>query len=239
MAIRSILHEYRDGATALRASVSWDDARAEPVPGVLVAHAWRGRTDFEDQKAVALAKLGYVGFALDLYGAGVTGRSPDECRELMQPFIEDRQLLQRRMHLALTELRALTTVDNQRTAAIGYCFGGLCVLDLARSGADVNGVVSLHGLLNPPDGDKSQRIRSRVLIMHGWDDPMASPNDVLALARELSARDADWQVHAFGNTLHAFTNPAAADPESGLQYSALADSRSWQGTKNFLDEAFS
>ena len=239
MAIRSIHHEYHDGATALRASVSWDDARTEPVPGVLVSHAWRGRTDFEDQKAIVLAKLGYVGFALDLYGAGVTGRTPEECRKLMQPFIADRQLLLRRMQLALAELRALATVDKLRTAAIGYCFGGLCVLDLARSGADVNGVVSLHGLLTPPVGERTQRIRSRILIMHGWDDPMAGPDDVLALTRELSARGADWQVHAFGNTLHAFTNPAAADPENGLQYDALADSRSWQGTRNFLDEVFS
>lgn len=238
MTIRTALHDYYDGTTHLRASVAWDDARRAPLPGVLVAHAWRGRTEFEDQKAIALAELGYVGFALDMYGAGISGTSPAENAALMQPFLDDRAMLQRRMQLALAELCSLEQVDEQQTAAIGFCFGGLCVLDLARSGANVDGVVSFHGLLDPPGNTGDKRIRAQVLLMHGWDDPMAKPEAVIALGRELSAQQADWQLHAFGNTLHAFSNPAAADPDNGLQYDANADRRSWLGMQHFLNEVF-
>lgn len=238
MAIQTTQLDYRDGDTALRATVAWDDGAAGPRPGVLVSHAWRGRTRFEDDKAVALAKLGYTGFALDLYGAGVTGNSIEENRRLMRPLLEDRALLQRRMQLALGEMRALESVDPARVAAIGFCFGGLCALDLARSGADVGGVASFHGLLKPPGNTARNSITAKVLVMHGWDDPMATPDAVLALCEELSSQQADWQLHAFGRTLHAFTNPAAADPASGLEYNSAADQRSWRLLQDFLQECF-
>ena len=129
-------------------------------------------------------------------------------------------------------------VDRKRVAAMGYCFGGLCVLDLARTGADIRGVASFHGLFAKPGNTDENRITARILVMHGWDDPMATPDQVLQLADELSLQDADWQIHAYGNTMHAFTNPAANDPAFGTVFSESAERRSWQNLQLFLAEIF-
>jgi dienelactone hydrolase len=157
----------------------------------------------------------------------------------MQPYMDDRALLQGRMALALRVARSQPEVDAGRLAAIGFCFGGLCVLDLARSGADVDGVVSFHGLVTPPGNTRGNRIQAKVLVLHGWDDPMARPEALLALGHELTAMQADWQIHAYGNAMHAFTNPAANDPDFGTVYQADADRRSWKSTRAFLAELFS
>ncbi len=238
MSLRHRVIEYKDGETLLEGRLAWDDASGAARPGVLVAHAWGGRGTLEDGKADRLAGLGYAALALDLYGKGRRGSGPDENAALMQPFLDDRGLLQRRMHAALGTLRAQPEVDAGRVAAIGFCFGGLCVLDLARTGADVAGVVSFHGLFAPPGNTAGNTIRARILALHGWDDPMAQPDSVLALADELSSMGADWQLHAYGNTLHAFSNPAANDPGMGTVYDAAADRRSWQAMTNFLGEIF-
>jgi dienelactone hydrolase len=238
LVIRTGQIEYRDGDVVLQAHIAWDDALTTPVPGVLVSHAWRGRSEFENGKAEKMAELGYVGFALDLYGKGILGNNPDENRALMQPLLDDRETLQRRMQLALQELRKQNIVDAGRTAAIGFCFGGLCVLDLARTGADLEGVVSFHGLFGAPGNTTGNKITARILALHGWDDPMATPDQVVALAAELTGMEADWQLHGYGRTMHAFTNPLADDPDNGLQYSIDADRRSWQSMKNFLMELF-
>ena len=156
----------------------------------------------------------------------------------MQPLRDDREMLQRRMTLALDAIRKQREVDAARIAAMGFCFGGLCVLDLARTGADVAGVASFHGLFDKPGNTDSNRIQAKVLVMHGWDDPMATPEQVNALAAELTGMGADWQIHAYGNTMHAFTNPAADDPDFGTVYSPEADHRSWQSLQLFLAEIF-
>jgi dienelactone hydrolase len=228
--------DYRDGPQALQGFMCLDAAAPGRLPGVLVAHTWRGRSEYEENKARELAALGYAGFALDLFGKGVLGTSLEQIRALIQPFMDDRSLLQRRMQLALEEIRAQDEVDESRVAAIGFCFGGLCVLDLARSGADINGVASFHGLLTPPPGSDNERILSKVLVMHGWDDPMATPEHLVALGRELTSMEADWQIHAYGNTMHAFTNPLADNPDFGTVYQADADRRSWASMKAFLAE---
>ena len=230
--------EYRDGDQVFTAHVAWDEAVSGPRPGVLVSHAWGGRSEFEDRKAELLAELGYVGFALDLYGKGIRGSSPEENSALMTPLLEDRATLQSRMQLALAELRAVSHVDSEKTAAIGFCFGGLCVLDLARAGADVRGVVSFHGLLGLPENLAAAPMSAKALVLHGWQDPMATPDQVLELAKDMDARGADWQLHAYGKAVHAFTNPAAADPDNGLQFDALADHRSWDSMQLFLNEVF-
>jgi dienelactone hydrolase len=204
----------------------------------MVSHAWAGRSQFEDNKAVALAELGYVGFALNLYGKGILGASTEENAALMQPFLDDRQMLQERLLVSLNTMRQQVEVDENTVAAIGYCFGGLCVLDLARTGEDLAGVASFHGLFAAPGNTTANTIRAKVLAMHGWDDPMAPPEQVLELARELSSQDADWQLHAFGNTMHAFTNPEANDPGFGTVYSPSADKRSWRELRGFLAELF-
>lgn len=238
MGIATRTVEYTDGDTTLEAYMAWDDSAHDQRPGVLVSHAWGGRGEHEENRAERLAELGYVGFALDLYGKGVRGSSKDENAALMQPLLDDREMLQRRMQLALEQLRKQKEVDASRTAAMGFCFGGLCVLDLARTGADVAGVASFHGLFGKPGNTDNQRISAKVLVLHGWDDPMATPDQVLGLADELSSMGADWQIHAYGNTMHAFTNPDANDPDFGTVYSAAADHRSWQSLQLFLAEIF-
>lgn len=238
MSIQTRLVEYSDGDVLLEGMLAWDDSVDEVRPGILVSHAWRGRSEFEDGKAVKLAALGYVAFALDLYGKGVHGNSVEENSALMQPFIDDRAMLQHRLLLSLGVLREQHEVDASKVAAIGYCFGGLCALDIARTGEDLAGVVSFHGLLGAPPDTGGNPIKARVLVLHGWDDPMAPPEDVLALSRELSKQGADWQLQAYGSTMHAFTNPAANDRAMGTVYNPSADRRSWVAMRNFLDELF-
>lgn len=238
MSLQHRLVEYRDGVAVLEGRIVWDDSLSGPRPGVLVSHAWGGRSEFEDGRADSLAALGYAALTLDLYGKGVRGSTPEENGALMQPFLDDRAMLQRRLLVSLETLRNQPEVDAGRIAAIGFCFGGLCVLDIARTGADIAGVVSIHGLFGAPGNVAGSAIKARVLALHGWDDPMATPDDVNSLASELSAMGADWQIHAYGNTMHAFTNPAASDPDMGTVYDATADRRSAQAIANFLEELF-
>jgi dienelactone hydrolase len=229
---------YRDGDTTLEAHVAIP-AGSGRLPAVLVCHAWAGQGEFERAKAERIAaELGYVGAAIDVYGRGVFGRSVEENAALMQPWMKDRGALRRRLLAGVEAVAAHPRVDRGRLAAIGFCFGGLCVLDLARSGADLRGVVAFHGLFSPPTGLSVGPIRAKVLALHGHDDPMATPEQLLAFEREMSEHGADWEVHVYGGTVHAFTNPNAADPARGTVYSARADRRSWIAMKHFLEEIF-
>lgn len=239
MTIRSRLVEYSHDDVVLEGFLAWDDAPGGPRPAVVISHTWAGRGEFEQGKALELAGEGYVAFALDMYGKGVLGTGPEENAALMAPLMEDRALLQQRMAAAVAVLREQPEVDAGRVAAMGFCFGGLCALDLARSGSDVAGVISLHGLFTPPGNTGGGTIGARVLCLHGYDDPMVPPASVLELAAELTAAGADWQIHAYGNTVHAFTNPQANDPQMGTVYSATADRRARAALLNFLDELFS
>lgn len=238
MSIQTRRVEYRDGDTVLEGYMAWEDTSQDKRPAILVAHTWRGRSEFEEGRVERLAELGYVAFALDLYGKGVLGSGPDENAALMQPFLDDREHLQKRLQLALSAVQKQKEVDKARIAAIGYCFGGLCVLDLARINANLRGVASFHGLLGAPGNTKTGTTAVKVLAMHGWDDPMVSPDQVSEFAIEMTSMEADWQVHAYGHTMHAFTNPAASDKSRGTVYSPVADHRSWQSLQLFLAEIF-
>lgn len=238
MTIQHRLVEYRDGDTLLEGYMAYDDAIIGPRPGIIIAHTWAGRSDFECQRADKLAALGYVGFALDMYGKGILGSSPEENGALMTPFMKDRAALQERMAAALTAASKQAEVDTAKMASMGYCFGGLCSLDLARTSKDILGAVSFHGLFLPPGNTEGNKISAKVLCLHGNDDPMVPVDAVVALEKELTEAGADWQIHAYGNTLHAFTNPAAASPEMGMQYSATANRRSWASLVDFLGEIF-
>ncbi|MDD5277281.1 MAG: dienelactone hydrolase family protein [Methylovulum sp.] len=238
MAIVANTVTYLDDGVVLEAFFAFDDAVSGRRPAVLINHAWGGRDDFVAGKAKKLAELGYVGFALDMYGKGVLGSSPEENASLMQPFMADRGLLQKRIKAAVAAVKLMPWVDDSKIAAIGFCFGGLCVLDLARTGADLKGVVSFHGLLGAPDNIQDKQIKAKVLALHGHDDPMAPPEQVLAFEQEMTVAGADWQLHAFGHTMHAFTNPVANDPDFGTVYQPGADRRSWLIVQNFLAEIF-
>jgi dienelactone hydrolase len=231
------LIEYEHRGTTLEGYLAYDESRDGPLPGIMISHAWGGRGELECAKARALAGQGYAGFALDMYGKGVLGSGPEENTGLMQPFLDDRGLLQDRLTAALETLRSSPAVDAGRIAAMGFCFGGLCVLDLARTGVDIRGVASFHGLLGRPGNTDSNPIKAKVLVLHGNDDPMAPVEDVVNLETEMTAAGADWQIHVYGNTMHSFTNPHANDPAMGTVYNEAADRRSWQTLLNFLDEA--
>jgi dienelactone hydrolase len=227
--------EYRDGETLLEGFLCYDESQSGPRPAVLINHAWGGRDDFVERKARRLAWQGYACFALDNFGKGKRGTTNEECSALITPFMKDRASLLKRLNAGLSTARAMPIVDARRIAAIGFCFGGLCALDLARSNADIRGAVSFHGLLKP-SGLTEPKVRARVLMLHGYDDPMAPPDDVLAVAKEFTDAGADWQLHAYGQTVHAFTNPVANNRAAGMQYDEAADRRSWHALEEFLAE---
>lgn len=231
--------DYKDGAETFEAYIAQDSSTSEKRPCVVLCHAWAGQTENERKIADEIAKLGYVAFAADVYGKGRRGDLLGDNSALMQPMLDDRALLLQRLRRSVKTAAALPSVDSNRIAAIGYCFGGLCVLDLARSGDSTpKGVVSFHGIFNPPGLGKQGDIKSKVLILHGYDDPMATPEQMVGVATELTEAKADWQIHAYGHTLHAFTAKGANAPERGVKYDEAADKRSWQAMKNFLEELF-
>jgi dienelactone hydrolase len=238
MTIQNRIVDYIDEGTTLKGYLTWDDEVKGSRPAVLVAHAWGGRSEFECKKADTLARAGYVGFAIDMYGDAKQGANVEENMALMQPLIDDREALQRRIALAVDTVRGQPEVDETQVAAMGFCFGGLCVLDLARMGANVKGVVSFHGLLGAPKNTEANKITAKVLCLHGYDDPMAPPEQILEFGTEMTKAGADWQLHAYGNTQHAFTVPEANDPEMGTVYSQKAHDRSRASMLNFLDEIF-
>lgn len=229
--------DYRDGDTPLEGYLAYPSGKA-PAPAVLIAHMWSGRVEFVCDKARRLAGLGYTAFALDMYGKGpngiILGDSPEESARLMQPFMDSRKMLAQRMLAAYKALRVRPEADPGRIVVIGYCFGGLCALDLARTGVELRGAVSIHGLLDPPP--ERGLIQCSTLLLHGGEDPMADMRSLLALQQELKTMGVDWQCVVYGGTRHAFTNPAANNPAAGTVYSATADRRSWHALLNFLEE---
>ena len=208
------------------------------LPGVLVAHDWRGRHQFSIDQARGIAEHGYVALAIDMYGDAKIGASLQENVALSKPFYQDRSLMMARANAALDALKAIAEVDGARTAAVGFCFGGMCVLDLARSGADVRAVVSMHGLFNAPPAELCKPIKAKVMVLHGFKDPMAPPEQMVALGHELTALGADWQAHAYGNASHAFTNPSANDPSRGTMYDEATKSRAFRSMYGLFDEVF-
>ena len=238
MTIQNRIVDYTDGNIVFKAYLAWDDSHKGPRPAVLIAHAFGGRGDFECEKARKLAELGYIGFAIDMYGEAKQGSSTEENMALMQPLLEDRASLQQRITLAMEAAQQQAEVDSTQVAVMGFCFGGLCALDLARTGADIKGAVSFHGLFTAPGNTDGNQISAKILCLHGYADPMVPPQSILDLGTEMTAAGADWQLHAYGNTLHAFTFPPANDPDFGTVYNAAADKRSWTSLLNFLDEIF-
>jgi dienelactone hydrolase len=230
--------EYQDGETICEGYMAIPPGDG-PFPTVMIVHQWAGLGPQERETADRLAALGYIGFAIDVFGKGVRGDPAGDNGHLIGPWFGDRAALLKRLFAALDCVRNHPQTNNNKIAAIGYCFGGLCVLDIARSGnSEVKGVVSLHGVFAPPNIGEQGPINAKILVCHGWDDPMADPQAVLSLAKELTDASANWQIHAYGHTSHAFTRKSANKPEMGMNYSADADRRSWQASLNFFGELF-
>jgi dienelactone hydrolase len=227
---------YFDGDTECEGYIALPSG-AGPYPCVLIAHNWAGQTAADNEAADRLAAAGYIGIAIDVYGKGVRGVLLGDNSHLMNPWMADRAALLRRLQAAITAAAAHPAVDAHRIAIMGYCFGGLCALDVARSGdARVKGAISFHGVYVPPDIGPQGPISASVLVLHGWEDPMCPPDATVALAKELTAAGADWQIHAYGHAYHAFTAKGAANKEGGVHYDEKADRRSWQALLNFLGE---
>ena len=237
--VHSKLVEYKQGDTTLEGYLAWDDAAKGKRPGVLVVHAWMGLDDNARQRADMLAQLGYVAFAADIYGKGVRPKNRDEAGKLAGQYKSDRKLLRARVNAGLTELLEQPNVDAARTAAIGYCFGGTTVLELARSGAHVNGVVSFHGGLDSPNPADGKSITAKVLVLHGAADRYEKPADLAAFQQELADAKVDWQLVEYGGAVHCFTDrTAGSDPSTGCAYDPAADARSWAAMRTFFDEIF-
>lgn len=224
---------YDIAGKAYESLAVWDDDTAGPRPLVLVTPTFMGRTAFEEEKAAKLAAMGYVGFVVDIFGIDVKPADFDEAGAAMQVLNDDRALLAKVMQTALAEAGKLDAADPARAAAIGFCFGGKCVLDLARQEPDLKGAVTFHGIFDQPDIPVADGIGAKVLALHGWDDPLAKPDDVIAFATEMTEKKADWQLHAYGHTQHGFTNYNRPD-----MFEEKADRRSWQAMTNFLAEIF-
>lgn len=210
---------------------------ADPIGLIVVGHAWGGLSDHEREVCDRLSGLGYAAFAYDIYGKGERASEPAACEALMTPLVGDRAKLQSRLALSIATAQKETGISKAKTVGIGYCFGGLCALDEARAGLDVVGVVSFHGLFFPADNlPADQQVSAKVLILHGYADPMATPDQMVGVLDELTAKDADTQLIAYAHTGHAFTNKLANDPDNGMAYSASVDARSWTAMTNFLQE---
>jgi dienelactone hydrolase len=238
MALKTKNVDYQDGQIALEGYYAADDKAGQKRPAVLVAHDWSGKNEFACHKAEKLAELGYVGFAIDMFGKGKRGQTKEEKSALIQPLVSDRQALQKRILAGFETLKTLEGVDTSRLGAIGFCFGGLCAIDLARSGADVKAIVSFHGLLHAPENLATHPIKASILALHGFDDPMVTMDKVTAFGNEMTHAKANWQLDIYGHAMHAFTNPQANDHDFGTVYNKQADTRSWVAMKNFFNEIF-
>ncbi len=231
--------EYTVGGVVMEGYLAWDDSFKEPRPGVLVIHEWKGLEDYAQNRAEAVAKLGYVAFAADMYGKGVRPKTREEAMEQAGKLKNDRPLTRARVKAALEVLKQQSGVDPHRLAAIGYCFGGMTVLELARSGADVKGIVSFHGSYDTETPQDMKTFKGKALILQGSADQASPPEKVAALQKELTDAGVDWQMVLYGGAVHAFTNPAAGnDPSTGAAYNPVAAGRAWEAMKGFLGELF-
>jgi len=232
MTITATTLEYTAGDTLCRGAV-FAPEHPGPLPVVLVCHAWDGCNQEVQDKAAKLAAQGYIAFAIDVHGGGRVYTDRAELGPVLSRYLDDRGLLLRRMRGALAAARTIPGADVERIGAMGYCFGGMAVLDLVRGG-DLRAAVTFHGTLQGNTLPNPTTLRASILVLHGDDDPLVPPDVVAAFKAEMNAKGVDWQIHAYSHTVHAFTRPKANDPAFGTVYSAQADRRSWQAMLNFF-----
>jgi dienelactone hydrolase len=230
--------DYKQGDTTLEGYLAYDDSISGKRPGVLIMHQWLGLTGYEKHRAEQLAALGFVAFCADVYGKDARPKDVSEAGAFAGKYKSDRALLRERVNAALDVLEKNELVDVSRIAAIGYCFGGTAVLELARSGANLNGIVSFHGGLDSPTPADGKNIRCKVLVLAGADDPFQKPEDLTAFESEMRDNKVDWQIVFYGGAVHAFTQPDPGFVNAGAKYNEKADKRSWQAMNDFFAEIF-
>jgi dienelactone hydrolase len=238
-ALRTEVIEYKHGDAMLEGYLAYDDAVKGNRPGIIVVHEWWGLNPYARMRTEQLARLGYIAFAIDMYGKGIRAKDAKEARSLSGIYRGDRPLMRARANAGLEVLRNHPMTDRKRIAAIGYCFGGTTVLEMARSGAELVGVVSFHGGLSTPHPGDAKNIKCKVLVLHGADDPAVPPEQVIAFQDEMRKAGVDWYMVSYGGAVHSFTNPDAGnDPSRGAAYNEKADRRSWEAMKTFFREIF-
>ncbi len=230
---------YKQSGNVLEGYLAYDDELKGKRPGVIIVHQWMGLKDYEKMRAEQIAKLGYVALAVDIYGKGVRAGNREEAGKLATIYRSDRKLMRERVRAGFDALKKIKNVDSTKIAAMGYCFGGGVVLELARSGADVTGVISFHGNYSTPNPDDAKKIKGRILAIHGADDPAIPVKEVEALQNELRNAGVDYKILIYGGAVHAFTDPSAGDdPSKGAAYNKKADEGSWEDMKRFYKEIF-
>jgi dienelactone hydrolase len=228
--------DYTDGETTLKGYLAYDDTATGERPGILVVHEWWGLNDFVKERAEKLAQAGYVAFAVDMYGQGEVTTDPKEAAR-MAGHLRGKPLLRRRAKAGLEVLLARKGVDPAKVAAIGFCFGGTTVLELAFSGVDLAGVVSFHGGLVAPKPEDMDRIKAKILVLHGAEDGFVKPEAISAFQEAMIKAQVDWQMVFYGGAVHSFTNPGAGDDKTkGLAFNPSAAERSWEHMKLFFAE---
>lgn len=238
-AIKSEPVEYRHGEAVLEGDLVYDDAVQVPQPGILVVHEWMGLGDYTKRRAKQLAELGYVALAADMYGKGVYAKDHEEAAKLSGALQSDREAMRGRILAALEVLKSFPRVDASRVGAIGYCFGGMTVLELARSGADVDAVVSFHAPLQTPSPAQPGAIKAKILVCHGAEDPHVTQEQVKAFEQEMRQAVADYRLIQFPGAVHSFTVPEAGDDSStGVAYHQEADRRSWEAMVQLFNAVF-
>ncbi len=231
--------EYKHGEASLEGFLAYDDAVETKRPGILVVHEWKGVGDYAKRRATMLAEQGYVAMAVDMYGKGIRPQTHEEAAKQAGIYKDDRALMRERIGSAMDVLKKHPLVEASKLAAIGYCFGGTTVLELARSGADVKGVASFHGALATPDLQDAKNIKSKVLVCHGAADTFVPGDEVAAFKKEMADAGVDLRFESFEGAVHSFTvKEAGDDPSKGMAYSADADAKSWSILTEFLKQIF-
>lgn len=230
---------YHDGEFELEGYLCYDKSKKGIRPGIVVIHEWKGIGEHIKMRCRKLAELGYVAFAADIFGKGVRPTTFESAMEQAAKYRADRPLMRKRANLALEELKKNEYVDTKKVAAMGYCFGGGTALELARSGAQLNGVISFHGNLDTPYPADSKNIKGKILICHGAEDRSVEMDSVINFIDEMKNASVNYEIDIYSDATHAFTNQESGnDPSRGIAYNKQADERSWQKMQGFFMEIF-
>lgn len=237
-ALKTQTVEYKQGDAVLEGYLVYDDALSTQRPGILVVHEWKGLNDYAKRRADMLAQLGYVAFAADIYGKGIRPQTFADAGAMAGKFKADRALLRARVNAGLDVLKSQSNVDASQLAAIGYCFGGTAVLELARSGAAIKGIVSFHGGLGSPTPIDAGNIKAKILVLHGAADPFVKPDEVAAFEKEMADAKVNYRIIKYPGAMHGFTNPDNKGLPPGALYNEAADKASWIEMQKFFKEIF-